>query len=71
MAGWISKFLSILSGAPQSVGEEVSDAKTDNFLTREDPVDLAFVRHFTKSGGLFLYCVSTNEVVDNLKAVGS
>lgn len=71
MAGWLGKFLSILSGAPQSGGEEVSSDKTKNFLTQEDPVDLAFVRHFTKSGGLFLYCGSANEVIDNLKAVGS
>ena len=71
MAGWLGKFLSLLSGAPQSGGEEVSDIKTNSFLTREDPVDLAFVRHFTKSGGLFLYCGSANEVIDNLKAVGS
>lgn len=71
MAGWIGKFLTVLSGAPQTGGDDVSDPNLNKFAALEDPVDLAFVRRFTQSGGLFLYCGSTEEVVDNLRAVGS
>ncbi|MEY4649952.1 MAG: hypothetical protein RJA06_25 [Bacteroidota bacterium] len=71
MAGWIGKFLTVLSGAPQAGGDEVADPNVGKYSALEDPVDLAFVRRFTQSGGLFLYCGSIDEVVDNLKAVGS
>lgn len=70
MAGWIGKFLTVLSGAPQSTGDEAAEPQLP-YSTITDPVDLAFVRKFTESGGLFLYCGSTEEVVENLKAVGT
>lgn len=70
MAGWIGKFLTVLSGAPKTAGDEaVEPQKTYAGIT--DPVDLAFVRRFTQSAGLFLYCGSADEIVENLKAVGA
>jgi L-lactate dehydrogenase complex protein LldG len=69
MAGWIGKFLTVLSGSPKSAGDEASEPQTFAGIT--DPVDLAFVRKFTQSSGLFLYCGSVDEVVENLKAVGA
>jgi L-lactate dehydrogenase complex protein LldG len=70
MAGWIGKFLTVLSGAPQAGGDEASEPQKP-YAGITDPVDLAFVRTFTKSAGLFLYCGSADEVVENLKAVGA
>ena len=55
MAGWIGKFLTVLSGAPQSAGDEASEPQKP-YAGITDPVDLAFVRRFTQSSGLFLYC---------------
>lgn len=70
MAGWIGKFLTVLSGAPQSAGDEAAEPQLP-YTNITDPVDLAFVRKFTQSGGLFLYCGNLDEVIENLKAVGA
>jgi L-lactate dehydrogenase complex protein LldG len=70
MAGWIGKFLTVLSGAPQASGDEAAEPQKP-YSAITDPVDLAFVRRFTESGGLFVYCGSVDEVVENLRAVGS
>jgi hypothetical protein len=65
---FLGKFFQVLSGAPSS-GAETEDGK-GKFAPKEDePLDVRFVRHFTESGGFFLYCGTKNELNDGLRDI--
>ena len=68
MAGLFGKILSILSGAPEHAVSEGSDSTGKYLAQADDPVDLLFVKKFTDGGGLFIYCGSPEEIVENLRA---
>jgi len=68
MAGLFGKILSILSGAPEHAVSEGSESTGKYLAQADDPVDLLFVKKFTDGGGLFIYCGSPQEIVENLRA---
>lgn len=58
----MSFFKKLFSKAP-SKEEEAKEQEVDLSL------DDAFVHHFIKKGGKFLYCISTKEIEQNLQAI--
>ena len=71
MAGFIGKFMAILSGAPEHSVSETKDAAGKYIAQQDDPVDLTFVKKFTDGGGYFMYCGSQEEVVQNLRGAAA
>ena len=71
MAGLIGKFFSILSGAPEHAVSEGQNSTGKYLAQPNDPVDLLFVKKFTDGGGLFVYCGSPEEIVENLRGAAS
>ncbi len=67
--GLFSKFLSVLSGKPASTQDPQSKEAGAFAPSQKEPVDLAFVKRFTDSGGKFLYCENTEEIYENLEAI--
>jgi hypothetical protein len=62
--GLFGKIADIISGSPAK-GEK--DPVKGKFAPRkEEPKDVRFVRHFTRNGGLFVYCSKPQEVIDAL-----
>jgi L-lactate dehydrogenase complex protein LldG len=63
--GIFGKLFSVITGAPASKTED--DAKIGEHAPKEkEPEDVRFVRQFTQNGGFFLYCGTTNEIIDGL-----
>ncbi len=77
--GIFGKLMDVITGSP--TGSESEAPEKGKFAPKkEDPIDIRFVRHFTKNGGLFLYCGTNSEVIDalgdftkehNLMAIGA
>lgn len=66
--GLFTKFLNVLSGKPAE--QEETESEKGLFAPRKDePVDLAFVKNFTASGGKFLYCERESDAYDYLKDI--
>ncbi|MDZ7847722.1 MAG: LUD domain-containing protein [Owenweeksia sp.] len=66
--GLLSKFLNALSGKPTE--EEPPKVNKDLFgPSKDEPVDLHFVKSFTASGGKFLYCEKEADAYDYLKEI--
>lgn len=63
--GFFGKIIDVISGNPAS-SEETSE-KGKFAPKKDEAIDVRFVRHFTKNGGLFLYCGTNQDVVDALK----
>jgi len=68
--GWISKFLSTLSGKPSEQESEKGQSGQGMFSPQQkEPVDLSFVKNFTNSGGKFLYCEKEDEALNYLREI--
>ncbi|HCQ16383.1 MAG TPA: lactate utilization protein B/C, partial [Cryomorphaceae bacterium] len=67
--GFFGKVFSVLSGKPEDENHG-KPAKKGEFAPRQkEPVDLAFVKNFTESGGKFLYCENESDAYDFLKNI--
>ena len=66
--GFLGKFFDVLTGSPSSASSE-EDEKGKFAPVEKEPIDVRFVRHFTHSGGYFLYCGTKGEVIDALKDI--
>jgi hypothetical protein len=63
--GFFGKIIDVISGNPASSEETPEKGK---FAPKKDEaIDVRFVRHFTKNGGLFLYCGTNKDVINALK----
>jgi L-lactate utilization protein LutC len=66
---FLSKFMSVLGGKPTPDKEETVQQKSSFAPKAKEPVDLAFVKRFTDSGGKFLYCENADEIYDYLAKI--
>lgn len=66
---FLSKFMSVLGGKPIADKEETEQQKSSFAPKAKEPVDLAFVKRFTDSGGKFLYCEHADEIYDYLAKI--
>jgi len=72
MAGLLGKVMAILSGRPDLEPSEPESAARGKYSPKErDPLDLKYVKRFTNSGGLFLYCESKSDIIQNLQNIQS
>lgn len=70
--GFLSKFVSVLSGKPSPDAEGKPTSSSGKFAPVEkEPFDLAFVKRFTDSGGKFLYCEEAAEMHSFLKHISA
>lgn len=67
MAGLLGKVMAILSGRPDLESSEPSlDVRGKYSPKEKDSLDLKYVKRFTNSGGLFLYCETKGDIINNL-----
>ena len=62
--GFISKVLFVISGRP-----DIDDRREEEEQLEpkdSDPIDLRFVKRFTKAGGKFIYCAGVEELQQSL-----
>lgn len=66
--GLLGKFFNVLSGKPE---EEGAKTKSEDIFSsiKDEPVDLSFVKNFTKSGGKFLYCEKESDAYEFLNKI--
>jgi hypothetical protein len=69
------KFINLLSGRPEDEDKNPSKSASKAELkgayspNKKEPVDLSFVKNFTRSEGKFLYCENEDEVYQNLQLI--
>lgn len=68
--GFIGKVFSVLSGKPEEHPEGSTTSLKGRFAPKsKEPMDLAFVKNFTASGGKFLYCESEEDAYTFLSEI--
>jgi len=63
--GIFGKLMSVITGAP-AIKSDKDATSGDHAPKEKEPEDVRFVRQFTQNGGFFLYCGTTNEIIDGL-----
>ena len=71
--GMLNKLVNIITGKPDNhpTQEKNKDLQGIHAPTEKDPLDVAFVKNFTRSGGKFLYCEDSKEAYHYLGEIAS